>query len=127
MSRLIKISTIFLIGVLLSLASLAVKTQYCMGGAGYGFPVAIIHPSHDDARFSINFDPEAKVHGRVLDFDNLFFNTTIWLIFVFISAGLMYSQREKTVIRVIISCLAAMFLTFLLLAVFLLIYRQFYP
>ena len=37
-----------LLGAAAVLVGLLVKLEYCMAGDGYGFPAAIIHPSHQE-------------------------------------------------------------------------------
>jgi len=67
-------------GILFTILSMAIKWQYCMGGIGYGLPFAILHPSHGNAIFSFNFQPELKTHGMEIDFDNLIFDLVVWFI-----------------------------------------------
>jgi hypothetical protein len=42
------IPSALLFGALFTLLGLAFRDQYCMAGPGYGFPFAILHPSHQE-------------------------------------------------------------------------------
>jgi hypothetical protein len=67
---------ILLAAILLSTASLAFKYEFCMDGPGYGLPLAVLHPAHED-HFVVAVRGN-NVDGTVLDFPNLGVNVVAW-------------------------------------------------
>lgn len=74
-------------------AGLFVKFDYCSGGPGYGFPVAIIHPSHDEA-WLIPLTSPAAVDGLAFDPLSLAINVVV-LSLVSLALSAAFQRRRR--------------------------------
>lgn len=75
---------------------MGIKWEYCMDGDGYGFPAAIIHPSHEDSFLYYNLEPEEN-EGTEIDFDNVLKDILFWSFATVIaySSGKYFSRALK--------------------------------
>ncbi len=70
-------------GLQAALSSMVVRYEFCMAGDGFGFPLAIIHPGHDEWWLL----PPGSNDSRALDILGL---ATNWMFFAVLIAALFW-------------------------------------
>jgi hypothetical protein len=65
-------------GCLLTLGTLAICRDYCMGGPAHGWPAAITRPSHGDSLAAIQLEPDAKAHGTEVSLGAIGLDLLLW-------------------------------------------------
>ena len=69
-------------GAVATAMGLAVSFEYCMAGLGYGFPAAIIHPSHREW-WLLPLKSPASVEGLAFDALSLAINLVVLSLMTF--------------------------------------------
>src|SRR5262249_37518204 len=67
----------FMIGCLATALSLVVVGQFCMDGAGRGFPAAVTHPAHGKEAMEFAYSGN-KIEGMVVDVRSVGIDVATW-------------------------------------------------
>ncbi len=69
-------------GILLTSAVALIPWNYCSGGDGYGLPIAMVRPSHEESFGAILFETTGKTHGTELSTTAVGVNLLFWSLVV---------------------------------------------
>ena len=89
-----RIARALLLGTAATVAGLAVSFEYCMAGPGYGFPAAIIHPSHEEW-WLIPIHSPSSIEGLAFDVWSLAINLLVLSLIAFAIAAVVDRKRRK--------------------------------
>ena len=83
-----------LLGAALTAAGLFVTLEYCMAGPGYGFPAAVIHPSHDEW-WLVHLGSPPAVEGLAFDGVSLAINLAVFSLAAY-GVTAAFRRRSRT-------------------------------